>query len=1047
MRTCIPVVCLALIACSASAVAQTRLLHHPTYSNGKVAFVYQNDLWVSGEDGNNVRRLTATKAAEALPTFSPDGKWLAYTSNREGYLAVFVMPAEGGESRQLTWFGGDRVVGWTPDSTKVVFFSSRGIGFGGTQSLWEVPAKGGLERRILADRASLGVYSPDMKRFAYNRHSVQAYRKHYRGSAAADLWVMDVEKKTFQRIEDPGYAGNFGWPMYGRDGFIYYVGDRLPNEQQVKPGSPEVMKSVFNIWKISERGGKPVQVTKHTSGNLYFPAMAGDGRTIVYEENFGIWKLDVASGKASEIMIRIDAPESEPAVQTITVDSEMEAFDLSLSTKRAAIEAKGRIFTIATEQGEARRVTDSAFHDRTPRWSPDGRKIAFFSDRSGRDEIWLSDERASAPRQLTNYEGEKAGYTWTPDSNSIVFTTNNTAVRVFLADGKQDVVVQGGIGVGGVQVSPDGQWLAYTMTTRESLERAFIKLLAGGEEHPISKKGSTRSNSLVWTPNGKKLLMLASSAGAVDTFQAVLYAITLQVEDRNPNYKGVDEEAEAAKPEAAERKPGSAVEVKIDWDRIDRRTRQVSRLSEHITGVAVSPDSKNYAVIAGGQVYLLDEDGARQTRLSPPGAAGMQFAKDGKTVYYRSGKAIMAATTTPPPAAAPGPGPAPRKVAFTAKFTTDMRERRRSVFLEAWRMIQDRYYDKSLNGVDWTATRRQYEPLLGFCNDQESVAELLRQMIGELNTSHSSAVAPLPPQTAQLARAGGSHPGFDLEEDASGFYRVSHILKNGPADRDYSRIHQGDYLLSVNGMDLRAGDNYWKAYRSATSQRFELTLNSKPAREGAWQTFVAPAVDSRTLYYDEWLAERRALVDKLSNGEFAYIHLRGMTPDILPQFEEDLYESRFKKGLILDVRFNGGGNLEMELLKILGQHPFLKLVTGPPQNNVFPRPFRGFNGSMVTIQNENSGSNAEMFPEGFRRLGLGKVVGMPTPGQVLLGSEYELSDGTRLLLGHGSVQTMDGVNLENRGTAPDVLVDNLPGDWVSGRDAQLEKAIEVLRGK
>lgn len=1041
---------LTLLLIAAAAFAQTRILRHPTYANGKIAFVYQNDLWTAGEDGKNVRRLTATKAIESLPTYSPDGKWLAYTSNREGYLAVFVMPASGGESRQLTWFGGDRVVGWTPDSAKVLFVSSRDVGFGGTQSMWEIPVAGGMERRILPDRAAGGSYSPDMKRLAYNRHSVQAYRKHYRGSAAADLWVMDVDKKTYQRIEDPGYAGNFGWPMYSRDGFIYYVGDRLPSEEKVKPGSPEVMKSVFNIWKVSERGGKPAQVTHHTSGNLYFPTMAGDGKTIVYEENFGIWKLDLTSGKSSEIVIAIDAPESEPAVQTVTIDSEAESFDLSPSTRRAAIESRGRIFTVATEQGEVRRVTDTPAHDRTPRWSPDGKKIAFYSDRSGRDELWISSENGAAAKQLSNFEGEKGGYTWTPDSNSIIFGTGNKAVRVFLADRQQKVLVEGGLGVGSLQVSPDGQWLAYTMTTRESLDRAFIKPLAGGEEHAVSKKGSTRSYSLQWTPSGKKLLMLASSAGAVDTSQAVLYAITLQAEDRNPSYKGVDEEAEAAKPEVPERKPAAPVEVKIDWDRIDRRTRPVSRLSEHIAGYAVSPDSKNFAVIAGGQIYLLDEDGARQTRLTPPGAAtAMQFSKDGKAIFYRSGKAIMAANTTPPLAApAAGPGPAPRKVAFTARFTTDLREQRHSVFLEAVRMIQDRFYDKNLNGVDWAAARRQYEPLLAFVNDQEGVADLLRQMIGELNTSHSSAIAPFPAAaTAAGSRPGVIHPGFDVEDDGSGFYRVSHILKAGPADRDYSRIHQGDYLISVNGTELRGGQNYWKAYRSLIGQRIELTLNAKPAREGAWSTFVAPAVDPRGLYYDEWVAERRALVDKLSGGEFAYIHLKVMSPDILAQFEEDLYEARFKKGLILDVRFNGGGNLEMELLKILNQHPYMNLVTGGPNSTVMPRPFRGFNGAMVTIQNENSGSNAEMFPEGFRRLGLGKVVGTPTPGQVLLGSEYELSDGTRLLLGHGSVHTLDGVNLENHGTAPDVLIDNLPADYAVARDAQLEKAIAVLKAR
>ncbi|MEO8025990.1 MAG: S41 family peptidase [Bryobacteraceae bacterium] len=1023
----------------------TQLLRAPTIHNGSVVFVFQNDLWTATDAGERPRRLTATKAIESSPRFSPDGKWIAFSSNREGYLAVFVMPASGGEPKQLTFFGGDRVVGWTPDGQRVVFSSQRNVGFGGTQSLWEVPLAGGLEQRILADRAAWGAYSPDGKRFAYNRHAPQGYRRHYRGSAHADLWLMDVGAKTFKRLDDESYQGDNAWPMFGRDGFVYFAADRLANEKDVKPGSPGVMKSVGNLWKVSEKGGKPQPVTHFASGWIVGPSMSADGRSIVYEKDFGIWKLDVASGRTAEIKVDLDSEAHDSSVQTITIDSEAESFDLSPSTKRAAIASGGSIYTIATELGEVQRVTDTLAHDRLPKWSPDGKKIVFVSDRSGRDEIWMSDERGSLPKQLTDADGPKTGLTWTPDSKLLLYASDDAVMRLNVADGKSDLVVKNGIDVSAIQISPDARWLAYSVATKENLVRTFVRSIETGEEHSVSRKGFARSYSPVWTPDGKKLLILSSNAGAVDRPQAILYAITLRQESANPNYKGVDEEPAAAKTDAAApdaaKRPAAKPDVKIDWGGIERRTRQVSRLSEHINSVAVAPDSRTYAVVAAGQIYTLDEEGGRQIRIAAPtpgrAPSGLQFSKDGRTIYFREGTGIFAVAVTPPPTPAPA---AKRKVSFLARKTVNTREQRRYSFLEAWRAIRNGYYNPALNGLDWDSVRKSYEPLLAFVDDQEGLADLLRMMIGELNTSHTSAFAPLPTASP---RPGGAHPGFELEADPSGYYKVSHVLKSGPADRDFSKVKTGDFLLEVNGKPLKAGDNYWQAFRSSPGRSMELTLNSKPSPDGAWRTRLNPAVDPRSLYYEEWVAERRAQVDKASNGEFAYIHLRVMAPDILAQFEEDIYEARFKKGLILDVRFNGGGNLEMELLKILNQRAYMQLITR--RGVVFPRPYRGFYGSMVVIQNENSGSNAEMFPLGFRQLGLGPVVGVPTPGFVLLSGETVLSDGTRLLLGHGSVKGLNGQSLENNGVVPDFIVDNSPEDNVAGRDAQLLKAVEVLR--
>ncbi|MHB8520485.1 MAG: DPP IV N-terminal domain-containing protein, partial [Limisphaerales bacterium] len=272
------------------APAQVRLLRHPTYSQGKVAFSYLGDLWIANEDGSDVRRLTDHKARDLYPRFSPDGRWIAFSSNRDGNYDVYVIPVEGGKPRRLTFHGADDwVVGWRPDGQRILFQSARANGiFPGVATLFEVSAEGGMEQPIETDWGSWASYSPDGSKLAFTRHPGVWSRKHYRGSYAVDLWLMEVATRKFTRLADGDYKGNYLWPMYGRKGEIYFVADRLPGEKGIKFGGPEVMKSVNNIWRVSERGGAPVQVTHHTDGNLFFPSIASDGQTIVYEDNFGL---------------------------------------------------------------------------------------------------------------------------------------------------------------------------------------------------------------------------------------------------------------------------------------------------------------------------------------------------------------------------------------------------------------------------------------------------------------------------------------------------------------------------------------------------------------------------------------------------------------------------------------------------------------------------------------------------------------------------------------------------------------------------------------
>ena len=374
--------------------APIKLARHPDYHGGKVVFSYLGDIWLSGDDGTGIQRLTDNVAREVYPRFSPDGAWIAFSSNRNGNNDVYIVSAGGGTPKRLTYHSGnDDVVGWTRDSQRVIFRAARGDGaFPSVATLYQVSVGGGQESSLGLDWGYWGSFSPDGRSMVFNRHPSTWSRRHYRGSYSADLWIADFQARTFNKLlGDERY--NRLWPMWGADGSIYFVGDPLPNERTVVPGSLEVRKSVNNIYKGPVNGGQPVQVTRHTSGSLFWPSMSSDGKVIVYEDSFGIWKLDVASGRTSEIKLAIATDEKENELDIEPLNNEVDGFDISPSGRRAVISAHGQILTIATDRGDITRVApdNMASRNQSPKWSPDGRLVAFVSDRSGRDEIWLSD--------------------------------------------------------------------------------------------------------------------------------------------------------------------------------------------------------------------------------------------------------------------------------------------------------------------------------------------------------------------------------------------------------------------------------------------------------------------------------------------------------------------------------------------------------------------------------------------------------------------------------------------------------------------------------
>jgi tricorn protease len=1123
---------LVALAFAATAVAAPiRLARHPDYHAGKVTFSYLGDIWVAAEDGSNVQRITDNKAREIYPRFSPDGKWIAFSSNRFGNNDVFVVPATGGTPKHLTFHtGNDEVVGWTRDSQHVIFRSTRGDGaFPTVGTLYQVSIAGGQETPLPVDWGFYGDFSPDGKSLVFNRHPQTWSRQHYRGAASADLWIANLTDKTYSKLLE-GERYNRYWPMWGADDAIYYVADPLPNDKSVKPGSADVLKSVNNIYRIPSKGGQPVQVTKHTDGNLFWPSMSSDGKTIVYEESFGIWKLDVATGRTNEIRLDIASDEKENEFDMETVTNDVDAFDISPSGRRAVVSVKGQIITIATDRGDITRVGPDGMASRSqsPKWSFDGKYIAYISDRSGRDEIWISDPEGRAPKKITDLDNEKAALAWSPDSKSLLYTAADKKLYNFtVADGKTAVVSSSDVGrIGSVAISPDSKWVAFSKQDRTLRSHVYIAPIAGGEARHVSDDSLLYSeNNAVWTADGQYLVFTSSEGfsngiatqGGINTTMA-LWVQALRDRDRDPMNRDIDNEAQGLAAEAAARQQGGGrggpgtqapVDVRIDWNGLPRRARQLTVPGTNVGGLTPSPEGHSVALTvgtggAGGRggapgadptagMYIINVESGQLTRVPPPpqtagggggggrgrgnaggggfgGGAGFVFARDGRTLFYRAGQNLYAATINPNAGggqgAAAGAGgrggrggaaPAPaeaattqsqnqnqtaRQVTYTVNLEVNHRALRAQVFNEGWRIMKNRFYDAKMHGADWTAAKKMYEPLLDYLVDEEELHTVMMMMIGQLNASHTGVSGGPSNVDRDVATR---YPGFDLVADPSGFYKVGHIYKDGPADHDYLKIKTGDFVISVDDRDLKTADNYWQAFTLASGNKFHFMINDKPAKDGAWEVTVTPASQGEfgTLQYARWVNDRRDMVTKASNGEIGYLHIRAMDAPSLRQFQLDLAANRTKKALVIDQRFNGGGGIDQELLSILSGRQY-QYTIGRDAGFQQPRP-QNFYGPMVVMQNERSASDAEMFPAGFKALGLGKVVGVPTAGAVIGTGSYTLLDGSTIRTPGSGVWLATGENMENYGVPPDVYVDNTPADFIKGRDAQLEKAVEVLK--
>lgn len=1058
-------------------------------NDGTIAFTYQDDIWTAAADGSNPRRLTAHVARDMMPRFSPDGQWIAFTSNRLGNNDVYVMPASGGEPRQLTWHSGDdQALYWTPDGREIVFTSARGTHPFGSP-LYRVTLDGSAPRPMSMDFGRSGMMKQDATKIAFNRTVPSYWRKGYRGNSNADIAVQDLKSGEITELTDTDVkayqsAVHDVHPMWGADGLIYFASER---------------DGTFNIWRVPPTGGAPQQVTKHKDDGVQFPAISPDGRHVIYENDFDLWTLDVPSGTPKKLAIRMAFDPKENDIEMLSTSNRADGFSPSPTGDYLAVDFHGEIMIVPTESGvgEKTQVTSSPWRERSQVYSPDGRRIAYISDESGDEEIWMYDLAAGQRRKVTTHASIKADLTWAPNSQKLAYTGANRLWEVDAAGGAPRELAYnqaGGFTIG--TYTADGNALSYIKRDDDQNADVFVFDIRTKKEVNVTQNPFTDGNGMI-TPDGKHVVFTSSRDGGVSQ----LFVVSLAKLTDDPNDPLVRERQRRAAGPGANGAAGAAggggnaartersdstltgapvpanavVPMRIDEVGIERRAIQLTRGALPVGAFFLSRDGRTITFTVGGGggfggggqnaapvdpenpnvgLFSIGIDGLNRRRIAGGTYPGMIPTADRRAIYFR--RAARAGDGAAGAAAAGGTEIAklviasPQRaepVSFAFGVRVDRRAEWTQLFEESWRVMKYRFYDEKMHGRDWDAIKSRYKPLLKYVGTNEDVYDLANEMIGELNASHTGVNGP--PTRAMPRVYTTRFLGIELEPTDAGRYKIGHIYREGPADKEWLGLATGEYVLSIDGQDVKSGDNYWKILSTTVNEYIPVKVAKSASGEGARTVRIASVTSLTDIKYEEWVANNRDVVEKDTKGDIAYVHIRSMDQPSLARFRNEIDRFSNKKGIIVDIRYNGGGNIDQEIIDILERQPYQFWNQRTGSRSWGRRPRQAIAGPKVMMINARSGSDSEVTPMAFRQLGLGRIVGNPTAAAVIATGSYNLINGGTIRTPGSLVITYDptkpnnyGVNLENLGVPPDVWVKNSPMDELKKFDRELKTAIE-----
>jgi tricorn protease len=1080
-RSLLAAVAFALLAPLAAAQEPIRFARTPDISpDGKlIAFSYLGDIYTVETIGGTARAVTSHPAHDINPSFSPDGRWIAFSSNRHGSYDVFVIPVRGGKPRRLTFDSAPEMVcGWTPDGKNILFTSTAGVSFPEGPELYTVPVEGGRVRRVTPAGGKDGDFSPKGDRLAYVRGPGLWYRKGYRGSSNDDIWICKADGGDNTRFTV--FNGQDTSPMWSADGqSLYYVSEHhgVSNivRQPVRP--PAIPVSAGK----SPEPVKPVQITHHTDESVRRARISRNGEWIVYECGPDLWVVSTAdAGKPRKIAIEVNADDKANPERVVTFTKDVTEFSMGPEERYMVFALHGKLFrTQVGSHPKPVQITFGSSNDHSAVWSPDGKKIIFISDRGGHDDMYLLEANdPDHPRlteahkfkvtQLTNTREAEFGVMFSPDGKVVSFIRGGK-LWTMSPDGKNARVVVDEVQVFDYDWSPDSKWIVFARRDGSFASELYIVPATGPtKEHPIRNitRYATYNGGVTWSADGKSLAFLSDRRGAAN-----LHVLPLE--------KPAGDGEKRARPSFSSTWAwGGKPPLTIDWEDLHLRARPVVR--GLVEEAAISPDGSKIAFrdTFSRDLWVASASGGSITRLTTGGLYPRQIQWSKRKgllggalelIYFLDGSGNIrlanaggASLGSPSSSSSSGSSsdskpPADHSAAMTFKVKMTIRndEMYHEMFDQSWRHLSENFYDDKFHGSNWDDVRKRYRPLVKHVSMKEDLYALLYLMMGELNASHLGVMgfsSGPEEKTAEL--------GLIWDESYRGKgLKIAEVLKRGPADRKGIKLKAGDYVISIDGVDLDEKANLSKLLNGKVDEAVVLQVVSNPldAKEkphrvelkgmNRYPTRAHRTTSVSDLMYDRWVARNAAKVSELSGGKLGYIHIPSMDEDGLDKFVRSLYSDNYdKEAIVLDVRYNGGGYTHDQVLNYLGsqQHTIFRNRDGGT-GTVLRSWDRKWHKPLVLLINNRSFSDAEIFPNAFKTLGLGKLVGEPTGGFVIGTAAVRLIDGSLFRIPRIGVYTTKGVNMDKEGVRPDVLVEPHPDQLAKGIDAQLEKAVSVLQ--
>lgn len=1035
------------------------LFRQPALSRTHIVFHYAGDLWIVGREGGQARRLTVGPGQETEPYFSPDGRWIAFTGEYDGNVDVFLIPASGGVPRRLTWHpGSDEAAGWTADGKRVLFRSPRNS-YSRFRRLFTMAPEGSFPEEIPLVMAEEGSFSPDGSRIAYVPLA-RAFRtwKRYRGGRTTPIWIARLaDSEVLDKV--PRDNSNDFCPMWIGER-IYFLSDR---------------SGPVTLFSYEPQTRKVVQVLPSAGFDLKHASAGPDA--IVYEQFGSIHLFDLKTQKPRRVEITLsgDLPEVRPRLERTA--RFIRTFGISPTGARAVFEARGEIFTVPAEKGDPRNLTNTpGAAERDPAPSPDGRWIAYFSDASGEYELYLHDHLGTGQPKRYRLSDPPTYYyspVWSPDNKKIAYTDKKLNVWYLDLESGRTVHVDkdrydGPRRVNHLAWSPDSRWLTYTLQLSNHLRAVFVYSLASRQRLQITD-GMSDATLPVFDRDGRHLYFLASTDTGLNIgwrdmssyfrpLTSSVYVLVLTRDLPSPLAPESDEEKLAEKTKPAEKeKPGAAPaapEVKIDPDGIEQRILALPIPARNYTGLHSGKSGTLFLLEspfrAGGDerggptLYRFDLRN-RKTERVLENVSAFKLSANGEKMLYRQGDRWGIASANQ--VVKPGEG-ALRLEGMEARVEPEAEWRQ--MYREAWRIQRDFFYDPGLHGLDWLLMMKRYEPFLQAVSSRSDLDYLFAEMMGEFTASHLSVSGGAQPEVRRV-RVGLLGADYKIE---NGRYRFARVYTGeswnpdlrAPLTQPGVNVREGEYLLAVNGRELRETDNIYSFFEATAGRQVVIRVGPDPGGAGAREVTVIPLESEMRLRNLAWIEANRRKVDQLSGGRLAYVYLPDTAMGGYTSFNRYYFAQVGRQGAVIDERFNSGGSQPDYILDYL-RRPLLHYRTMREGEDI-TGPLGGIFGPKAMLINQYAGSGGDTMPWYFRKAGLGPLIGKTTWGGLVggLGGFPQLMDGgvvTPPAVAFWDPDKQEWV-AENVGIAPDIEVEMDPKAARQGRDPQLETAVEVL---